>query len=115
MGGGERALFAAKEKLFPMKRHHGKVEFTFPKTFCTQNISANGTKLDVRVGGRGRQSCCCTATARPATCGCHSQKIWSAITGWSSPISAVWGSPLGQLAATTRKRKARTQREFSMS
>jgi hypothetical protein len=51
--GGERALFSAKEKLFPMKRHRGQVEFTFPKTFRTQNIAANGTKLHVRVGGSG--------------------------------------------------------------
>jgi hypothetical protein len=51
--GGERALFSAKEKLFPMKRHRGQVEFTFPKTFRTQNIAANGTKLHVRDGGSG--------------------------------------------------------------
>jgi pimeloyl-ACP methyl ester carboxylesterase len=36
-----------------MKRHRGQVEFTFPKTFRTQNIAANGTKLHVRVGGSG--------------------------------------------------------------
>jgi pimeloyl-ACP methyl ester carboxylesterase len=53
MGRRRRALFAAKDKLFPMKRHRGQVEFTFPKTFRTQNISANGTKLHVRVGGSG--------------------------------------------------------------
>ena len=36
-----------------MKRHRGQVEFTFPKTFRTQNIAANGTKLHVRDGGSG--------------------------------------------------------------
>jgi pimeloyl-ACP methyl ester carboxylesterase len=36
-----------------MKRHRGQVEFTFPKTFRTQNIAANGAKLHVRDGGSG--------------------------------------------------------------
>ena len=36
-----------------MKRHRGQVEFTFPKTFRTQDIAANGTKLHVRHGGAG--------------------------------------------------------------
>jgi pimeloyl-ACP methyl ester carboxylesterase len=34
-------------------RHRGQVEFTFPKTFRTQNIAANGAKLHVRDGGSG--------------------------------------------------------------
>ena len=36
-----------------MKRHRGQVEFTFPKTFRTQNIATNSTKLHVRDGGSG--------------------------------------------------------------
>jgi hypothetical protein len=31
----------------------GHAEFTFPKSFRTQNIATNGTKLHVRVGGSG--------------------------------------------------------------
>jgi hypothetical protein len=31
----------------------GQAEFTFPKSFRTQNIATNGTKLHVRVGGSG--------------------------------------------------------------
>jgi hypothetical protein len=36
-----------------MKRQRGQIAFAFPKTFRTQNIGANGTKLFVRSGGAG--------------------------------------------------------------
>jgi pimeloyl-ACP methyl ester carboxylesterase len=36
-----------------MTAQTGNTEFTFPKSFRTQNIATNGTKLHVRVGGSG--------------------------------------------------------------
>jgi pimeloyl-ACP methyl ester carboxylesterase len=36
-----------------MNPQNGQDEFTFPDTFRTQDLAANGTKLHVRVGGSG--------------------------------------------------------------
>jgi pimeloyl-ACP methyl ester carboxylesterase len=36
-----------------MNPQNGRDEFTFPDTFRTQDLAANGTKLHVRVGGSG--------------------------------------------------------------
>ena len=36
-----------------MTAQTGHAEFTFPKSFRTQNVATNGTKLHVRVGGSG--------------------------------------------------------------
>ena len=41
----------------------------FPPGFHTEEIETNGATIHVRVGGQGRRSCCCTASATPATCG----------------------------------------------
>ena len=83
-----------------MKRHRGKVEFTFPKTFRTQNIAANGTKLHVRVGGSGPAVVLLHGYGETGDMWCPSQKTWSAITGWIPDLRGM-GSPLGQLAAMT--------------
>ena len=65
----------------------------YPDGFRTQEIQANGTTLHVRVGGQGRRFCCCTATARPATCGRSSRRTSSATIPWSCRTCGAWGFP----------------------
>ena len=67
--------------------------FAFPAGFRTSDVATNGTTLHVRIGGAGRRSCCCTAMARPATCGCRWPAIWRAITPSSCPTCAAWAFP----------------------
>ena len=41
----------------------------FPPGMRTDSIVSNGATIYVRVGGKGRPCCSCTALATPATCG----------------------------------------------
>jgi hypothetical protein len=84
------------------------LQFTFPKSFRTQDLAANGTKLHVRVGGSG-----------PAVVLLHGYgetgDMWLPLAKnlARDRTSAAWASPPSPPAATTRKPKLGTPRQFS--
>ena len=57
---------------------------------------------------RGRRWCCCTAMARPATCGCRWRSIWRATTPSSCRTCAAWACRPSRPAASTRRPRRAT-------